>query len=125
MADSSILINLFNDLKKKIHGLASKNLIMDSRGVKHMQEVVTSCNTMDSYIDSHKEKDEFIIPIGVTYDQPYFTLTPRPRGVAGPTAAMQRYAAQQDQMQIDKIDRTIQMGRTLDANQHKPYFTIQ
>jgi len=125
MADSNILINLFNDLKKKIHGLASKNVMMDSRGVKQMQEVVTSCNTMDSYIDSHREKEEFIIPIGITYDQPYFTLTPRPRGVAGPTAAMQRYAAQQDQKQLDRIDRTIQMGRTLDANQHKPYFTIQ
>ena len=125
MADSNILINLFNDLKKKIYGLASKNVMMDSRGIKQMQDVVTSCNTMDSYIDSHTQKDEYVIPIGVTYDQPYFTLTPRPRGSAGPSASMQRYAAHQDQKQLERIDRTIQMGRNLDANQDKPYFTIQ
>lgn len=123
MADSHILITLFHDLKEKIDSLNSKNAMMDLTGIEGMKEVVKSCQVMDRYIDSFVYKDEHVVQIN-SYDQSYFTMTPIPRGHIGPSAEMRRYAAAEDKKGMDKIDRTIQMGRDLEANKHKPYFSI-
>jgi hypothetical protein len=126
MAESHILITLFHNLKAKIHELNSKGAMMDAQGIEGMKEVVKSCDVMDRYIDSFVFKDEHIINVGLTYDAPYFTLTPtsRAKKTAGPTPAMRRYAEEEEKKVMDRIDQTIQMGRQLDANQEKPYFTI-
>jgi hypothetical protein len=123
MADSHILITLFHDLKEKIDSLNSKNAMMDLTGIEGMKEVVKSCQVMDRYIDSFVYKDEHVVQIN-SYDQSYLTMTPIPRGHIGPSAEMRRYAAAEDKKGMDKIDRTIQMGRDLEANKHKPYFSI-
>jgi hypothetical protein len=123
MAESHILITLFHDLKEKIDSLNSKNAMMDLTGIEGMKEVVKSCQVMDRYIDSFVYKDEHVVQIN-SYDQSYFTMTPIPRGHIGPSAEMRRYAAAEDKKGMDKIDRTIQMGRDLEANKHKPYFSI-
>ena len=77
-------------------------------------------------IESFVFKEEYSIDVGLTYDAPRFTLTPtsRAKKVAGPTFAMRRYAEQEEKKLMDRIDQTIQMGKELDANQEKPYFTI-
>ena len=126
MAEPHILITLFHDLKAKIHELNSKSAMMDAQGIQGMKEVLKSCSTMDNYIESFAFKDEHRINIGLTYDSPHFTLTPvsRTKKIAGPTAAMRRYAEKEEQKVMDRIDQTIQMGKQLDANQEKPYFTI-
>jgi len=123
MAESHILITLFHDLKEKIDSLNSKNAMMDLTGIEGMKEVVKSCQVMDRYIDSFVYKDEHVVQIN-SYDQSYLTMTPIPRGHIGPSAEMRRYAAAEDKKGMDKIDRTIQMGRDLEANKHKPYFSI-
>jgi hypothetical protein len=81
---------------------------------------------MDRYIESFVFKEEYSIDIGFTYDTPRFSLTPvsRAKKIAGPTPAMRRYAEEEEKKVMDRIDQTIQMGRELDANQEKPYFTI-
>jgi len=126
MAESNILITLFHDLKAKIHELNSKNAMMDAQGIQGMKEVLKSCDTIDRYIESFVFKEQHIIDIGLTYDTPRFTLTPvsRAKKIAGPTPAMRRYAEEEEKKVMDRIDQTIQMGRQLDANQEKPYFTI-
>jgi hypothetical protein len=126
MAESHILITLFHDLKAKIHDLNSKSAMMDVSGIEGMKEVVKSCDVIDRYIDSFVLKEQHIINVGLTYDSPIFTLSPasRTKKIAGPTAAMRRYAQQEEQKLMDRIDQTIQMGKQLDANQDKPYFTI-
>jgi len=124
MADSTILIYLFNDLKKKIHTLSSKNAMMDLQGTLYMNDIVSACNTMDSYIESHVPKEEHIIPMGVTYEQAYFNLTAIPRKHAGPTPEMRKYAAGEEGKKLNRIDKAIQMGKDLDANKDTPYFTI-
>ena len=123
MAESHILITLFHDLKAKIDSLNSKSAMMDLTGIEGMKEVVKSCNAMDAYIDSFVYKEEHIVEIA-PYDKSCFTMTAIPRGHIGPTAAMRRYAAEEDKKGMDKIDRTIQMGRDLEANKDKPYFSI-
>jgi hypothetical protein len=124
MADSTILIYLFNDLKKKIHTLSSKNAMMDLQGTLYMNDIVTACNTMDAYIESHVPKEEHIIPMGVTYEQAYFNLTAIPRRHAGPTQEMRKYAAEEEVKKLSRIDKAIQLGKDLDSNRDKPYFTI-
>lgn len=126
MAESHILITLFHDLKAKIHDLNSKSAMMDISGIEGMKEVVKSCGVMDSYIESFAFKEEHRINMGLTYDLPHFTLSPasRTKKIAGPTAAMRRYAQQEEQKLMDRVDQTIQMGKQLDANRDKPYFTI-
>lgn len=124
MADSTILIRLFSDLKKKIHTLSSKNVMMDVQGTLYMNDIVAACNTMDAYIESHVPKEEHIIPMGVTYEQAYFNLTAIPRRHAGPTQAMRQYAAEEEGKKLNRIDKAIQLGKDLDANMDKPYFTI-
>jgi hypothetical protein len=126
MAESHILITLFHDLKAKIHELNSKKPMMDASGIEGMKEVIKCCDSMDRYIDSFAFKEEHRINIGLTYDAPHFTLSPasRTKKIAGPTAAMRRYAEKEEQKLMDRIDQTIQMGKQLDANQDKPYFTI-
>lgn len=120
MAESHILISLFQDLKKKINSLKSKNAMMDINGINGMKEIVKSCEAMDRYIDSFVYKEEHTIHIAPPYEQ--FTLTPIPRGHFGPTSAMMRYAANEDKKVMDRIDRVAQMGKDLDANMDKPYF---
>jgi hypothetical protein len=122
MADSNILIQLFNELKGKINLLKSKNIAMDVQTTLYMNDILTACNTMDSYIDSYKPKDEHIIPMGITYEQAYFNLTATPRGHAGPSPAMRRYANQEEVKTFERVDRVIQMGKELDANKDTPYF---
>jgi hypothetical protein len=124
MADSTILIRLFTDLKNKIHTLSSKNAMMDVQGTLYMNDIVTACNTMDAYIESHIPKEEHIIPMGVTYEQAYFNLTAIPRRHAGPTPEMRKYAAEEEGKKLNRIDKAIQLGKELDANRDKPYFTI-
>jgi hypothetical protein len=126
MAESHILITLFHDLKAKIHDLNSKSVMMDVSGIEGMKEIVKSCGVMDSYIESFAFKEEHRINMGLTYHTSHFTLSPasRTKKIAGPTAAMRRYAQQEEQKLMDRIDQTIQMGKQLDANQDKPYFTI-
>jgi len=126
MAEPHILITLFHDLKAKIHDLNSKSAMMDVSGIEGMKEIVNSCDVIDRYIESFAFKEEHRINIGLTYDSPHFTLSPasRTKKVAGPTAAMRRYAQQEEQKLMDRIDQTIQMGKQLDANQDKPYFSI-
>ena len=124
MAESHVLINLYGDLKKKINLLASKNAVMDAWGHKQMNEIMESCANIDRYIDSYTYKEEHSIPIGLTYEHAQFNLTAIPRGNVGPTNTMRRYAAQEEKKVIDRVDRTIQMGRELEANKDKPYFSI-
>ena len=126
MAEPHILITLFHDLKAKIHELNSKNAMMDVYGIEGMKEVVKSCDVIDRYIESFAFKEEHRISIGLTYDSPHYTLSPasRTKKIAGPTAAMRRYAEKEEQKVMDRINQTIQMGKQLDANQEKPYFTI-
>jgi len=126
MAESHILITLFHDLKAKIQELDSKNAMMDISGIEGMKEVVKSCDVMDRYIQSFAVKEEHRINIGLTYDSPRFTLSPasRTKKIAGPTAAMRRYVQHEEQKVIDRIDKTIELGKQLDANKHKPYFSI-
>ena len=120
MAESHILIALFKDLKQKIMNLKSKNAMMDVNGIHGMNEVVKSCDIMDRYIDSFVYKEEHAIHIAPPYDS--FSLTPIPRGHVGPTAAMMRYAGNEEKKVMDRIDRVAQMGRELDANKETPYF---
>lgn len=126
MAESHILITLFHDLKAKIHELNSKSPMMDASGIEGMKDVVNSCDVMDRYIESCIFKEQHIINVGLTYDTPHFTLSPasRTKKIAGPTAAMRRYAQQEEQKLMDRIEQTIQMGKQLDANQGTPYFRI-
>lgn len=123
MAESHILITLFHDLKAKIDSLNSKNAMMDLAGIEGMKEVMKSCQTIDRYIDSFVYKEEHVVNVA-PYEQSCFNMTVIPRGHAGPTAAMRRYAAAEDKKVMDRIDQTIQMGKTLEANRDKPYFSI-
>jgi len=122
MAESHILITLFHDLKAKIDSLNSKNAMMDIAGIEGLKEVVNSSEIIERYIDSFVYKEQHVIY--VTPD--HYTLTPTSprRRDAGPTPAMLRYAANEEKKVIDRIDRTIQMGRDLEANRNKPYFSI-
>jgi hypothetical protein len=122
MAESHILITLFHDLKAKIDSLNSKSAMMDLAGIEGLKEVVKSCDAMDNYIDSFIFKEQHIINIRPDY----FSLTPtsKSRGHAGPTPAMLRYAANQEKNVMDRIDRMVQLGRDLDSNKEKPYFSI-
>ena len=122
MADSNVLIQLFNELKGKINVLKSKNITMDVQTTLYMNDILSACNTMDSYIESYTPKDEHIVPIGVTYDKAYFNLTATPRGHAGPTLAMRKYALQEEVKTFERVDRVIQMGKELEANKDTPYF---
>jgi len=130
MAESHILITLFHDLKAKIHDLNSKNAMMDAQGIHGMKEIIHSCDTIDRYIDSFIFKEEHIINVGLTYDTARFTLSPTTstrvsvKPDAGPTPAMRRYAEKEEKKVMDRIDQVIQMGRQLDANQGRPYFSI-
>uniref|UniRef100_A0A6C0AN70 Uncharacterized protein n=1 Tax=viral metagenome TaxID=1070528 RepID=A0A6C0AN70_9ZZZZ len=122
MADSHVLITLFHDLKRKIDFFTSKNVTMDVQTTLYMNDIVTACNTMDVYIESYKPKEEYVINMGITYEQAYFNLTAIPRGHVGPTAAMRRYAHEQEKKQFERVEQVIQMGKELDANKDKPYF---
>jgi hypothetical protein len=120
MAESHILITLFHDLKDKIDSLKSKNAMMDANGIEALNKVINSCETMDRYIDSFVFKEQHIV--NVVSD--YFTLTPTSRVQVGPTQAMLRYAQKEEKKVMDRIDRIAQLGRDLDANKEKPYFSI-
>jgi hypothetical protein len=124
MAEPHILIALFQDLKKKIDILNSKNAMMDVNGIEGLKEVTKSCDTMYRYIDSFVFKEQHVINMTPAYDPSYFSLTPTPRGHLGPTIEMRRYAAKEEKKVMDRIDRAVQLGRDLDANKDTPYFSI-
>ena len=124
MAESHILISLFNKLKSDIHTFHYKNAHNDGVHLD-MKNIMISCNAIEAYIESYNPREEHVIHMGQTYDQAYFSLTAIPRGHAGPTPAMRRYAAAEEKKRMDKVDEVIQMGKNLDANKDVPYFTIQ
>ena len=124
MAESHILIELFLKLKEKLYKLDSMNVMMDVQGKQGMSDAIHACNVMDAYIDSFVYKEEHVVPVGVTYDQAYFSLSPTPKGHVGPSLAMRRYAANEEKKQMNRIDQAILMGKQLDARKDIPYFTI-
>jgi len=125
MAESHILISLFQDLKRKIDSLDSKNAMMDAKGIQGMRDIVKSCNNMDRYIDSFVYKEQYVVNVAPAYEMSCLNMTSIPNGHVGPTMAMRRFAAKEERDLMDRVDRTIQMGKDLEANKDKPYFTIQ
>jgi hypothetical protein len=122
MVEPEVLIDLFARLKKELHLLNSKCVLMDAMGINHLEKVMEASNAMDRYIDSFKQTEECIIPVGLTYEQAYFNLTATPRKHYGPSIAMRKYAAAQEKKSLDKIDNVIQLGKELEKNKDKPYF---
>lgn len=98
--------------------------MMDLAGIDGMKDVMNSCDIMDRYIESFVFKEEHIINVAHPYEQSFFNMTAIPRGHVGPTMAMRHYALNEEKKVMDRIDRTIQMGRDLDANKDTPYFSI-
>lgn len=124
MAEPHILISLFNKLKSDIHTFHYKNATLQELCLD-MKDIMVSCNAIESYIESYNPKEEHIINMGQTYQQVEYMLTAIPRGHAGPTPAMRRYAAMEEKKRMDKVDSVIQMGKDLDAKKDEPYFTYQ
>jgi hypothetical protein len=124
MAESYILISLFNKLKSDIHEFHYKNAHQKEITLD-MKNIMISCNSLEAYIESYNPREEHVVHVSPTYEHAYYSLSAIPRGHVGPTPAMRRYAAAEEKKRMDKVDEVIQMGKNLDANKDTPYFTIQ
>jgi len=108
MANTETLITMFNELKNHIRAFYFKNSKLDAQGVINMNDILTSCDAMDYYIQNTKEEPK------MTYEQACAILKPSteiPEDHLGPTPAMKAYVESEKKKRIDMVNRMVSFAK--------------
>ena len=99
---------MFNELKNHIRAFYFKNSKLDAQGVINMNDILTSCDAMDIYIQNSKEDPK------MTYEQACAILKPPtgiPEGHVGPTPGMKAYVESEQKRRIDTVNRMVNFAK--------------